>query len=324
MPHRPVRSLAAAAVTTLALTALAACNDDDSGSAAESPSSSDASSPTSAATSASTSAPTDAGDGSPAGAPEVTVLDAGSDPHQQLLLDVTDGQTETSHITMTVGTQAQGIPPVQIPVTMSFVTTVEDVTDDQITVSFAYDDLSAQLPPGAPPSAQDQMDSMFAAFEEVSGTFEVTPSGAVTSTKFSLPDDAPPELSSMIDQLASQSTQFAVPFPSEPVGDGARWKVENSLELSGIAVDQTATYTLDSIDGDDYSISVRLDQDLDGSNAGAGLSGHTTVAGSYDGTLHSFAATSGRLSGGGSSTVDAGGQTLDVKTTLDLRITTDQ
>ncbi|GAA3810872.1 DUF6263 family protein [Nocardioides panacisoli] len=325
MSTRPVRTLAAAAVTALALVALAACNNDDSSSAGDSSSSSsDASSSATSSAATSSSAPTDAGGGSSAGAPQVTVLDAGSDPKEQLLLDVPEGQVETSTLDMRIGTSlGGGASTVKIPLTATYVTTVEDVSDDKITASFEFKDIEAHLPASAGGDAQDQVDQAFKSIEGLSGTIELTPSGAVTSTDFHLPADAPPELSSTIDQLAGQTSQVAVPFPDEPVGQGATWQVETQLGVAGVDTDQTATYTLDSIDGDDYAISVKIDQQIKGTSSGAGVSGTTSISGSYEGTLASFAATSGSLSGGGTSTVTVGGQTLDTKTTIDMDISTD-
>lgn len=323
MSSRPVRTLAAAAAAALALVALAACNDDDSKSAGDSSSaSSDASSSATSSAATDSSTPTDAGTSAPAGAPQVTVLDAGSDPKEQLLLDVPEGQVETSTLDMKIGTSLGG-GTVEIPITATYVTTVEDVTDDQIKASFQFEDIEAHLPASAGADAQDQIDQAFKSIEGLSGTIELTPTGAVTSTDFHLPPNAPPELSSTIDQLAGQTSQVAVPFPPDPVGQGAKWQVETQLGVSGVDTDQTATYTLDSIDGDDYAISVRIDQQLEGSSGGADVKGTNSISGSYEGTLTSFAATSGSLHGGGTSTVSISGQTLDTKTTIDLDISTD-
>lgn len=327
MSSRPVRRrLAAAAVTTLALVALAACNNDDSGSAGGSADGGTPSSASSTTSSAATSSsePTDAGSSSSAGAPQVTVLDAGSDPKEQLLLDVPEGQVETSTLDMKIGSSSVGgAGSVKIPITMIYVTTVDAVTDDQITATFEFKDIEAHLPASAGADAQSQVDQAFKSIQGLRGTIELTPSGAVTSTDFHLPADAPPELSTTIDQLTSQTSQVAVPFPSEPVGQGAKWQVETHLGVSGVDTDQTATYTLDSIDGDHYSISVKLDQQLNGSSGGADFNGTTTISGTYQGSLTSFAATSGSLSGGGTSTASVGGQTLDTKTTIDMDISTD-
>lgn len=317
MSHRrPVRSLAALAITALSLAALTACNDDDA--SGDSSAAGDATSSSAPTTTSSTT--TDAP--SAAGAPEVTVLDAGADPQQELLLDVTEGQVETTRMKMTIGSSLPGSGSFEIPLSLTFVTTVDEVSDDAITLSYSYEDISAKLPPGAG-SAQGQMDDTFDALEGITGTAEVTPSGAVVSTEFDVPDDAPPTVSSMLDQLEGQTAQIAVPFPSEPVGEGASWQVTSHLDLSQASTDQTSTYTLDSLDGEDYSISVEVDQDLDGGASGGSLSGHTTVSGSYDGTLHSFTATSGSLSGGGTATIDMGGQQAKVQTTIDMDISTE-
>jgi hypothetical protein len=224
---------------------------------------------------------------------------------------------------MKIGTSLGAGGTVQIPLTATYVTTVQDVTDDQITASFEFKDISAHLPASAGAAAQQQIDQAFKSIQGLGGTIELTPSGAVTSTDFDLPPNAPAALSSTIDQLAGQTSQVSVPFPSEPVGEGAKWQVETQLDAAGVASDQTATYTLDSIDGDSYSISVQLDQQLKGSSSGADVKGHNTFSGSYEGTLTSFAAISGSVNGGGTSTVSIGGQTTDTKTSIDMDFSTD-
>lgn len=325
MPSRPARSLSAAAAAALTLVALTACNDDDAGS-------SDSAGPAQESSSASASSseesptasePTSSDTASAAPGADVQVLDEGDEPQQELRLDVEQGQVETTTMDLKVGTSVPGSPTMELPMSMTMVTTIDEVTDSQITVSFEYRDISADLPDSAGAAAQQQMDQALDAVEGVSGTLTMTPSGQVVSTHFAVPDDAPPTISSMLDQLANQSAQVSVPFPSEPVGEGARWQVETKLGIASLTTHQTATYTLDSVDGDDYSITVHLEQDIDGSGSGATVSGHTTADGSLDGTLQSFVTTSGSIQGQGTSTVELGDRKVRTTTSIDADISTE-
>lgn len=71
------------------------------------------------------------------------------------------------------------------------------------------------------------------------------------------PDDDSARPAREINTMLAQS---AVPFPEEPIGLGAKWKVVIMLRRGESAVKQTAVYELESIDGSRLTIKQHLKQ----------------------------------------------------------------
>jgi len=59
--------------------------------------------------------------------------------------------------------------------------------------------------------------------------------------------------------MSSQVGNLAAPFPTEPVGRGARWTAERSATINGITMNTTSKYTLRSRTGDRYEVDVTQD-----------------------------------------------------------------
>jgi hypothetical protein len=57
---------------------------------------------------------------------------------------------------------------------------------------------------------------------------------------------------------ATSVSTASAPWPAEPVGIGARWEVVTDIESGGFTVEQTATYLLESFDGNEVRLAVDL------------------------------------------------------------------
>jgi hypothetical protein len=68
----------------------------------------------------------------------------------------------------------------------------------------------------------------------------VTARGLVRDVQVKMPPDAPPELVSMMDGMRNASQQATATFPREPVGVGARWRVESSVDTGTLKMQQVA------------------------------------------------------------------------------------
>ena len=75
-----------------------------------------------------------------------------------------------------------------------------------------------------------------------------------------IPPDVDPQTRTMVEGMSPQLAKISVPFPSEPVGTGARWITHTSTELNGIHTDVATTYTLRERTGDQYRVGVSYEQ----------------------------------------------------------------
>jgi hypothetical protein len=73
---------------------------------------------------------------------------------------------------------------------------------------------------------------------------------------------ADPHLSArwQLDRVADQLLQLCTPLPDGPIGVGAQWRVSSRLALLGGHFDQTATYTLQSVDGSRAAVTAVITQ----------------------------------------------------------------
>lgn len=62
------------------------------------------------------------------------------------------------------------------------------------------------------------------------------------------------------DEFAQRWLTLAVPWPEEPIGVGARWKVVSVLRLGGVYLKQTATYALTAVAGDRATVAIDIER----------------------------------------------------------------
>ena len=152
------------------------------------------------------------------------------------------------------------LPEQEIPAyTSEFTTTIDDVTADQIEASVVYGEIRVKRG-DADPALAAQIESALSALEGVRGTLTLAPSGALIDGSFDEAEGLDPVLESTLSQTTEQLRSITVPFPQEEVGMGASWRVETSFEVFGVTSDQSATYTLTELRGDEYSLGVKIDQ----------------------------------------------------------------
>jgi hypothetical protein len=190
------------------------------------------------------------------GPPQVTLNDAGAEPRELMELSPTPGSSMGLDIqmTMSVSTRLDGEerplesgPPMRFGVEV----VVENVTDDEIEMSFVYD--NAEI------DSEVAMDDMLESFIGTSGTITTTRSGAFVDGGYTT-DGMDPLLATMVDQLDQQMADMTIPFPEEPVGVGAEWDVVSSIEGGGAAFCNTASYVLTDFDGDAYELDTAVTQ----------------------------------------------------------------
>jgi hypothetical protein len=94
----------------------------------------------------------------------------------------------------------------------------------------------------------------------ISGTFTVTPRNVSQGGSLQLPAGASGPAQQVFDQASDQLADFAVPFPRQAVGVGARWRVTTARDVSGISVRQQTEYRLRARDGNTIALEVQIEQ----------------------------------------------------------------
>ncbi|NEE01602.1 hypothetical protein [Phytoactinopolyspora halotolerans] len=224
-----MRTIVGTATLTAALLTLAACGDDDSA----------------------TISPEDCD-----GPPQVTVTDAGSEPRDVMEMSPTAGDTVALDMQMEMSSEVRvdgdSMPSGSVPVmTIGMETTVDEVTDDEIRMSFVYDRVDA--------GDDAATAGLFEPMVGMSGTLTTTRNGAFIDGEVDA-DGLDPVMSEAVGQFEQMLADMTVPFPTEPVGAGAEWDMVSSVETSGLTLCNTATYHLVEFDGDAYELDVEVSQ----------------------------------------------------------------
>ncbi|UPK73666.1 DUF6263 family protein [Nocardioidaceae bacterium SCSIO 66511] len=257
-----MRASAFAATAALALTALTACTNAVGGGA---------------------------DDFDCAESPTVSVDDNGSGPKSELRFTPKEGDKLAldmdMDMSMSVRADGSSVPTGDIPtITMGMTTKIERVTDDEIETSFEYDKVDA----GGDPTVESTLQTLVG----TSGSITTDLNGVYRDASIDPAPGLDPTMETTLEQLEQQLANMTVPLPDEPVGEGADWEVETPIELNGLRTCNTYKYTLDELDGSEYTLDVEINQQMapgpieqngveaelvDGSSAGGG-----TMSGSLE------------------------------------------
>lgn len=314
------------ALLVLLLTVLGACGGDDD-QPGESASRSDAGEAPAATE----------GEDAPDAERAVELLDAGSEPRQELRFELQEGQEFRARMTMVtkldMSVDGQPLPSTPLPPTEIVITgKIDDVADGVASYSFAYERIGAVAAEGVDPAVVAQYDTALAKVQGLRGTGSIDDQGNAGKSTLDTSAITDPALKSTLDSVTSQVTNLTVPFPRDAVGAGARWTAVRRSVQNGITTDSTSTYTLRSRDGDRYVLDV--DQRVTAPPGRAdlpGLNGSTaeiidydvTSSGEVTGDLANVLPESSVVAGGGDieMKVTNDGETANLVQKLELRVT---
>lgn len=168
-------------------------------------------------------------------APVITLIDAGTGEKARLRYALAKGQktemTASSTIAITSKMGGRDMPQQKLPEMSSKMTaTIAEVdSTGGAKVDVAFTDAQSANP--------------------IKGVAMVTSRGTTTTFDIDVPADATPAQKQQIDNARHNATQYFIPFPEEPIGTGAKWKVEQSITQQGMTIQQTITYTWVSREG---------------------------------------------------------------------------
>ncbi len=178
----------------------------------------------------------------------ITVTSTGAEPRTPLRynLDALSAQTLVMDMTMAMsmdmgfGQQQQAMPTMRMTTRFGEPTAVGD---DRRRVSFDLDSFDVVDTPGVDPAVTAVMRQSMAQMGTMSGWMVIDDRGQVHDGDMSL-TGGDPMVAEQLGGMSNSIEQMSVPFPEEPVGVGASWDARMDLEMNGISISQTATYTV--------------------------------------------------------------------------------
>jgi hypothetical protein len=198
------------------------------------------------------------GGGTAAG--RVTVEDAGREPRQRLQLRLAAGSTTraamVSRTALEVTMEGSRVLPGALPTLRTVVEQRIDTVDSEGRAHYTatFTDWSVLPTADVDSRLSDQLQQVLNQFKGLRATGSVDASGGRRTFSIDTGGIADPLLKSRLDSISSEFGNLGVPFPSEPVGPGARWRVGRAATFSGITVNMTTTYTLRMLTADRYEL----------------------------------------------------------------------
>ncbi len=197
----------------------------------------------------------------PPGAPVVRLLDAGGSPRRKLRYVVPAPRKTIAVMEMTMTMDLTlGAAPGRNVVSPPIRTTMEfDIapTSAPAELTLAFKLTGAEVLPG--PGA-DILRPQIARMVGMSGAGRVTTRGLVLAMDHRVPPDLPPAMTSTLDSMRNSIRQMSVPLPAEAVGPGARWEVEQTVEMGGLSFTQVVQHSLREMTDGRTTIAVTLQQ----------------------------------------------------------------
>lgn len=201
-----------------------------------------------------------------ASTPQIRLLDAGSEPRQVLRLHPQVGSSQSLAVTLQIsmdmqlggaGGQSMKIPTITLPIDV----TVQDVSSNgDITYQTVVGQPDVAVQADTVPQMAEAMKTAFAALKGLSTRGTKSDRGVGKGTEMKLPAGADPQVGQTMDQMGDILSSFSGILPEEAVGPGARWEIRQPLVSQGMKINQTVTYQLVSIEGDQFNAKLTLTQ----------------------------------------------------------------
>jgi hypothetical protein len=176
------------------------------------------------------------------------LLNAGAEPRRELKFRPTANSTQKMMMTMGMSMQMTigetPIPKTAIPkMVLQIDSRIQRVDPSgDIHCSFGYTDIRAIADKDTAPEVLAAMKKSLKSMVGIKIDLVVGSNGQMKSKNLSLPRNIDPTIKQSLAQLDRSMEQIATPLPVEKIGLGAKWRVNNSIQLSGIKFDRSVTY----------------------------------------------------------------------------------
>jgi hypothetical protein len=194
-----------------------------------------------------------------AGSVEVKLLEPGAEPRKQLRLHPNAGDKQTLLMTMKMGVdmklgeQNQAMKFPAIKMTMD-VTPKSVSPEGDIAYDMAMSDVAIEDEPGALPQVTEALKASLGSVKGLSGTGTMSSRGFNKGMDVKLPAGSDPQMTQAMQQMKESFSNMSAPLPEEPVGPGAKWEVKMPIKSQGMTLNQTTTYQLASVDGENLTL----------------------------------------------------------------------
>ncbi|MHC4217308.1 MAG: DUF6263 family protein [Planctomycetota bacterium] len=196
----------------------------------------------------------------------VTLIEPGAGPHRPLRFRPKAGSVELVDLTVSIETGqtigGQVMPQQKMPAMQyAMKIVINDVNEaGDISFDFEYTSTNVVPDPDVDPYVVEMMRSALKAIEGLRGKGVITKQGYNKLVKFERTPDTNEQVLQQMEGMERSMEQLVSPFPAEPVGVGAVWKVKGVIEQQGMAIDQETTFSLVAVEGDRLEIKAELNQ----------------------------------------------------------------
>lgn len=186
---------------------------------------------------------------------QCVLLEPGAEPRQVLRLHPKSGEKQTvaMTVTMSMGMQMPNVPMqmVKLPamVLTVGVTPTEISAEGDVQFDLVFEDVDVAAESGSTPEMAEAMKAQLAGVKGLTITRVLTDRGFSIKTEMKIPPGSTAEVRKAMEEMKESFSATEILLPEEPVGVGARWEVKRKLRTSGMALDQTAIFDLDSVEG---------------------------------------------------------------------------
>jgi hypothetical protein len=189
-------------------------------------------------------------------ASEVKLLEPGAEPRKLLRLHPKPGDKQTVSVSIDASMEVtMGEMPSQ-PIEMPLIKLTADTTaksisaDGEITYEMTISDVSAADEPGVMPQVAEALKASLAKIKGLSGTSKMSDRGRSQNIGMTAGAGSDAQTQQVMDQIKQALSTVMVSLPEEPVGTGAKWAAKTSIKSQGMAIDQTGTYEIASLEGE--------------------------------------------------------------------------
>ena len=208
----------------------------------------------------------------------LTLIDAGAEPRQALVVTAGAGHTERVRfgmdMTMAMSMGAMGMNEARMPTIISdMVMEVLEVTpEDHLVVSTETVSVTLDASdPSIDPMLAQQLEGSLEGMVGMRVLSTMDRLGHTLDTEMELPEGMDPAMRDQIDSMSNSLSQVTALYPSEPVGPGARWDTAMLVENQGMSLLQIVSYQLDALEAHTATLSYEYEQVLVGMSTMEGL-----------------------------------------------------
>jgi len=186
---------------------------------------------------------------------EVRLLEAGEEPRDTLRYRIDEGDRELAILGLKLGIQAGLGDPAQIQGGEPVFFTIESGPVEHVGQRIRYEVELLRNEQGSHP---EHVEAEMAAVHQIDGYVVVDDRGITRDEHFDIPSAVPPRTATMLGNIFDSLE--LVPFPEEPVGVGATWEVQETIDVNAYSLQQVVVYKLLAREGDEIQLEIIVTQ----------------------------------------------------------------